>query len=79
MPPVKTLGRGEGRAQRWAGLNSWKAGGEGGCGTSSLMGACVTLQSIPETLVYKDTVVFRVAPCIFTPSTQMPLEVYLCR
>nr|XP_044625742.1 protein-arginine deiminase type-6 isoform X3 [Equus asinus] len=35
--------------------------------------------SIPETLVYKDTVVFRVAPCIFIPSTQMPLEVYLCR
>ncbi|KAG8506611.1 Protein-arginine deiminase type-6 [Galemys pyrenaicus] len=35
--------------------------------------------SIPETLVYKDTAVFRVAPCIFTPSTQMPLEVYLCR
>ncbi|XP_076994121.1 inactive protein-arginine deiminase type-6 [Tamandua tetradactyla] len=35
--------------------------------------------SIPETLVYKDTVVFRVAPCIFTPSTQMPLEVYVCR
>ncbi|XP_055978550.1 protein-arginine deiminase type-6 [Sorex fumeus] len=35
--------------------------------------------SVPETVVYKDTVVFRVAPCIFTPSTQMPLEVYLCR
>ncbi|XP_037354834.1 protein-arginine deiminase type-6 isoform X1 [Talpa occidentalis] len=35
--------------------------------------------SIPETLVYKDTVVFRVAPCVFMPSTQMPLEVYLCR
>ncbi|XP_054435590.1 protein-arginine deiminase type-6 [Pteronotus mesoamericanus] len=35
--------------------------------------------SIPEILVHKDTVVFRVAPCIFTPSTQMPLEVYLCR
>ncbi|XP_037010684.2 protein-arginine deiminase type-6 [Artibeus jamaicensis] len=35
--------------------------------------------SIPETLVYKDTVVFRVAPCIFIPSTQMPLEVYMCR
>ncbi|KAK1340439.1 hypothetical protein QTO34_019009 [Cnephaeus nilssonii] len=34
---------------------------------------------IPETLVYKDTVVFRVAPCIFIPSTQMPLEIYLCR
>ncbi|KAM9243031.1 inactive protein-arginine deiminase type-6 [Dugong dugon] len=34
---------------------------------------------IPEALVYKDTVVFRVAPCIFTPSTQMPLEVYICR
>uniref|UniRef100_A0A8C8YT16 Protein-arginine deiminase n=1 Tax=Prolemur simus TaxID=1328070 RepID=A0A8C8YT16_PROSS len=35
--------------------------------------------AIPETPVYKDTVVFRVAPCIFLPSTQMPLEVYLCR
>ncbi|XP_068393840.1 protein-arginine deiminase type-6 [Eschrichtius robustus] len=35
--------------------------------------------SIPETVVYKDTVVFRVAPCVFVPSTQMPLEVYLCR
>ncbi|XP_012517927.1 PREDICTED: protein-arginine deiminase type-6 [Propithecus coquereli] len=35
--------------------------------------------SIPEIPVYKDTVVFRVAPCIFLPSTQMPLEVYLCR
>ena len=34
---------------------------------------------IPEILVYKDTVVFRVAPCIFTPSTQMPLEMYVCR
>uniref|UniRef100_A0A8C5L6A9 Protein-arginine deiminase n=1 Tax=Jaculus jaculus TaxID=51337 RepID=A0A8C5L6A9_JACJA len=34
--------------------------------------------SIPEIPIYKDTVVFRVAPCIFTPSTQMPLEVYLC-
>ncbi|KAB1268344.1 Protein-arginine deiminase type-6 [Camelus dromedarius] len=34
---------------------------------------------IPETLLYKDTVVFRVAPCIFIPTTQMPLEVYLCR
>ncbi|XP_036112954.1 protein-arginine deiminase type-6 [Molossus molossus] len=35
--------------------------------------------SIPETLVHRDTVVFRVAPCIFIPSTQMPLEIYLCR
>uniref|UniRef100_UPI0040387D2D inactive protein-arginine deiminase type-6 n=1 Tax=Callospermophilus lateralis TaxID=76772 RepID=UPI0040387D2D len=34
---------------------------------------------IPEIPIYKDTVVFRVAPCIFTPSTQLPLEVYLCR
>lgn len=43
------------------------------------MGPWGPLQSIPETLVYKDTVVFRVAPCVFIPSTQMPLEVYLCR
>uniref|UniRef100_G1R8C6 Inactive protein-arginine deiminase type-6 n=1 Tax=Nomascus leucogenys TaxID=61853 RepID=G1R8C6_NOMLE len=35
--------------------------------------------SIPETLLYKDTVVFRVAPCVFIPCTQVPLEVYLCR
>lgn len=36
-------------------------------------------QTFPETLVYKDSVVFRVAPCIFIPSTQGPLEVFLCR
>ncbi|EGV98983.1 Protein-arginine deiminase type-6 [Cricetulus griseus] len=36
-------------------------------------------KSIPEMPLYKDTVMFRVAPYIFTPSTQMPLEVYLCR
>uniref|UniRef100_G3RGX7 Protein-arginine deiminase n=1 Tax=Gorilla gorilla gorilla TaxID=9595 RepID=G3RGX7_GORGO len=35
--------------------------------------------SIPETVLYKDTVVFRVAPCVFIPCTQVPLEVYLCR
>ncbi|KAM4872877.1 inactive protein-arginine deiminase type-6-like [Thomomys bottae] len=34
---------------------------------------------ILETPIHKDTVAFRVAPCIFMPSTQMPLEVYLCR
>ncbi|XP_032743886.1 protein-arginine deiminase type-6 [Rattus rattus] len=36
-------------------------------------------QLIPETPLYKDTVMFRVAPYIFLPSTQLPLEVYLCR
>ncbi|XP_008851152.1 protein-arginine deiminase type-6 isoform X2 [Nannospalax galili] len=35
--------------------------------------------SIPDIPIYRDTVVFRVAPYIFTPSTQMPIEVYLCR
>ncbi|MXQ79860.1 hypothetical protein E5288_WYG006899 [Bos mutus] len=34
---------------------------------------------VPEAMLCKDTVLFRVAPCIFVPSTQMPLEVYLCR
>ncbi|XP_040613467.1 protein-arginine deiminase type-6 [Mesocricetus auratus] len=34
---------------------------------------------VPEMPLYKDTVMFRVAPYIFTPSTQPPLEVYLCR
>lgn len=32
-----------------------------------------------ETLVYKDTVVFRVVPCIFILNSQMILEIYLCR
>lgn len=54
-------------------------GEEGRCGNKSPTGPCLLSQSIPETLVHKDTVVFRVAPCIFTPSTQMPLEAYLCR
>nr|AAH53724.1 Peptidyl arginine deiminase, type VI [Mus musculus] len=36
-------------------------------------------ECIPEIPLYKDTVMFRVAPYIFMPSTQMPLEVYLCR
>ncbi|CAK6440669.1 unnamed protein product [Pipistrellus nathusii] len=44
---------------------------------------CLVEQSenslIPETLMYKDTVVFRVAPCIFLPSTQRPMQLYLCR
>lgn len=54
-------------------------GGEGGRGTRSPAAPRLTSQSIPETVVYKDTVVFRVAPCVFVSSTQMPLEVYLCR
>ncbi|XP_021482054.1 protein-arginine deiminase type-6 [Meriones unguiculatus] len=36
-------------------------------------------KSLPELPLYKDTVVFRVAPCIFTPNTQVPLEIYLCK
>lgn len=42
-------------------------------------GPRLALQLVPETVLYKDTVLFRVAPCIFAPTTQMPLEVYLCR
>ncbi|KAL6065134.1 hypothetical protein STEG23_031980 [Scotinomys teguina] len=36
-------------------------------------------QSIPEMPLYNDTVMFRVAPYIFSPSTQMLLELYLGR
>ncbi|XP_051844373.1 protein-arginine deiminase type-1-like isoform X2 [Antechinus flavipes] len=31
-----------------------------------------------ETPIFTDTVVFRVAPWIMTPNTQMPLDVYVC-
>ena len=76
----KQWGTGEGRRRVEPG-GRWPAGvlGEGGCRTRSPTGPCRMFQSIPETLVYRDTVVFRVAPCVFVPSTQMPLEVYLCR
>nr|XP_060484136.1 protein-arginine deiminase type-4-like [Panthera onca] len=34
---------------------------------------------LPKTLVFQDSVVFRVAPWIMTPNTQPPEEVYVCR
>uniref|UniRef100_A0A8C6R252 Protein-arginine deiminase type-3 n=1 Tax=Nannospalax galili TaxID=1026970 RepID=A0A8C6R252_NANGA len=36
-------------------------------------------EDFSETPIFTDTVVFRVAPWIMTPSTQPPLEVYVCR
>ncbi|EHB14743.1 Protein-arginine deiminase type-4 [Heterocephalus glaber] len=33
---------------------------------------------LPDTLVFQDTVAFRVAPWIMTPNTQPPQEVYVC-
>ncbi|XP_013362865.1 PREDICTED: protein-arginine deiminase type-4 isoform X2 [Chinchilla lanigera] len=33
---------------------------------------------LPETLVFQDSVAFRVAPWIMTPNTQPPQEVYVC-
>ncbi|XP_074874145.1 protein-arginine deiminase type-3-like isoform X3 [Carettochelys insculpta] len=35
-------------------------------------------ESLPETPIFTDTVVFRVAPWIMTPNTQRPLEVFVC-
>ncbi|XP_008589319.1 PREDICTED: protein-arginine deiminase type-4 [Galeopterus variegatus] len=34
---------------------------------------------LPETLIFQDSVAFRVAPWIMTPNTQPPQEVYVCR
>ncbi|XP_023600972.1 protein-arginine deiminase type-4 [Myotis lucifugus] len=34
---------------------------------------------LPKTLVFQDSVAFRVAPWIMTPNTQPPKEVYVCR
>lgn len=46
------------------------------CASPSLL---LSLQELPETLVFQDSVVFRVAPWIMTPNTQPPKEVYVCR
>lgn len=37
------------------------------------------MKDFSETPIFTDTVVFRVAPWIMTPSTLPPLEVYVCR
>ncbi|OWK12644.1 PADI4 [Cervus elaphus hippelaphus] len=34
---------------------------------------------LPQSLLFQDSVVFRVAPWIMTPNTQPPKEVYVCR
>ncbi|XP_043851551.1 protein-arginine deiminase type-4-like [Dromiciops gliroides] len=39
----------------------------------------ISNRPVPETLLFEDTVVFRVAPWIMTPNTQAPQEVYVCR
>ncbi|XP_043764877.1 protein-arginine deiminase type-3 isoform X2 [Cervus elaphus] len=53
-------------------------------GFSGLIAFHVTLlddsnEDFSESPIFTDTVVFRVAPWIMTPSTQPPLEVYVCR
>uniref|UniRef100_F6Z7A6 protein-arginine deiminase n=1 Tax=Monodelphis domestica TaxID=13616 RepID=F6Z7A6_MONDO len=53
-------------------------------GFSGLITFHVTLlddsnQDFPESPIFTDTVVFRVAPWIMTPSTLPPLEVYVCK
>uniref|UniRef100_A0A674K5C5 protein-arginine deiminase n=1 Tax=Terrapene triunguis TaxID=2587831 RepID=A0A674K5C5_9SAUR len=47
---------------------------------SGLVSFSVTLlENAPDTPVFTDTVVFRVAPWIMTPNTLQPLEVFVCR
>ncbi|XP_074074394.1 protein-arginine deiminase type-3 [Macrotis lagotis] len=53
-------------------------------GFSGLITFHVTLldgsnQDFPESPIFTDTVVFRVAPWIMTPSTLPPVEVYVCK
>ncbi|ELK27940.1 PREDICTED: protein-arginine deiminase type-4 isoform X2 [Myotis davidii] len=40
---------------------------------------CTDNPELPKTLVFQDSVAFRVAPWIMTPNTQPPKEVYVCR
>ncbi|DAA32210.1 protein-arginine deiminase type-4 [Bos taurus] len=39
----------------------------------------VSNPELPQSLLFQDSVVFRVAPWIMTPNTQPPKEVYVCR
>lgn len=39
----------------------------------------LSLQELPNALVFQDSIAFRVAPWIMTPNTQPPKEVYVCR
>ncbi|NXG64110.1 PADI1 deiminase, partial [Hemiprocne comata] len=43
--------------------------------SASLLEVC---ENSPGTPIFTDTVVFRVAPWIMTPNTQLPLEVFVC-
>lgn len=36
-------------------------------------------QGLPETPIFTDKVVFKVAPWIMTPNTLRPVEVFVCR
>uniref|UniRef100_A0A8C8RZH7 protein-arginine deiminase n=1 Tax=Pelusios castaneus TaxID=367368 RepID=A0A8C8RZH7_9SAUR len=53
-------------------------------GFSGLVSFHITLldapveESLPETPIFTDTVVFHVAPWIMTPNTQRPLEIFVC-
>lgn len=80
-------GRGEPRASRqrpsWGGAEPSGAGGGGrkGLGLAAVMASPLrlSLQELPNTLVFQDSVTFRVAPWIMTPNTQPAQEVYVCR
>nr|XP_058160277.1 protein-arginine deiminase type-1 isoform X2 [Dasypus novemcinctus] len=47
-------------------------------GLVSLSVSLVDTGTLPEAPLFTDTVVFRVAPWIMTPSTQPPLDLYVC-
>ncbi|XP_037010685.2 protein-arginine deiminase type-1 [Artibeus jamaicensis] len=47
-------------------------------GLVSLSINLVDKATLLEVLIFTDTVVFRVAPWIMTPNTQLPLELYVC-
>ena len=76
------VGRGSGGCQA---LPSWGGGFPRPRGLAALTApSCPTRpptppQELPQSLLFQDSVVFRVAPWIMTPNTQPPKEVYVCR
>lgn len=59
----------------------WGGGEWKGLGLAAVMASPLrlSLQELPNTLVFQDSVTFRVAPWIMTPNTQPAQEVYVCR
>lgn len=72
LVPLETL-------EQAAHSSPWWSSNTPGLWTLGSFPSALPLQDFSESPIFTDTVVFRVAPWIMTPSTLPPLEVYVCR